>query len=85
MSNQIKSAISTALKASSRATVRPAAKPYSSGVEQLYRTQIRQVEEMLGLHPRKKEGPVGQFLDGIGAVFGSVGVLIVLLYVLSHV
>lgn len=80
-----RTAIRAALRASSRATVRPTAKPYPSEIEQRYRMQARQVEEMLGLRPCKKEGPMSQAIGCIGGLLGfGVGV-IMLFHVLAHV
>lgn len=74
-----------ALKASSRAAVRPRPSPYSAGIDQRYRMQVRQIEEMLGLHPVRKEGVAGQLLGTVGMLLGSACGLITLFYVLSRI
>lgn len=74
-----------ALRASSRATVRPAARPHSTDAERRYRAQLRQVEDMLGMHPCKKEGALGQFISCLGGLLGWGLGLMILFHMLSRV
>lgn len=85
MSKEMRGAMRAALRASSRATVRPAPKPYSSSIDQQYRMQMRQVEELLGLHPKRKEGWLSQLLGGIGGLIGWGFGLMVALHVLVRI
>lgn len=85
MSKEMKAATRIALRASSRANVRPLPKPYSSDVERTYRIQVRQVEEMLGLHPPKREGVLGEFLGCLGGLLGFGLGLTILFYMLSRI
>lgn len=80
-----RSAMRAALRASSRATVRPALSPHSALVDQRYRIQARQVEEMLGLRPCKKEGPVSRAIGCIGGLLGFAAAVMFLFHLLSRV
>lgn len=80
-----RSAMRAAIRASSRATVRPAVSPHSSLMNQRYRMQVRQVEEMLGLRPCKKEGPVSQAIGCIGGLLGFAVAAMFLFHLLSRV
>lgn len=85
MSNSIKGAMRVALRASSRAIVRPRLSPHSALLDQRYRMQVRQVEEMMGLGTYKKEGAVSQVVGCIGGLLGFGLALMFLFHVLARV